>query len=109
MSIDNEISFEAAQQLAKEQAESLLRDYIESDVKILDKKFIERNEFWMFFRNTGLKFSPEASLPASAAYVVSKMGETRIVADLPDDEVGLKKLEDQLAEYFQKQMGKKKK
>jgi len=108
MSIDDQISFEKARQLAQTQAESILLGCIESDAKILDDKFIEYGEFWMFFRNRELKFSPEASLPASAAYVVSKTGETRIVADLLGDKVGLEKLTSQLAKYFQDKVKKQK-
>ncbi|MDR6523843.1 hypothetical protein J2789_006545 [Variovorax paradoxus] len=106
MSINNQISFEKARQLAKKQAESILLGCIESDAKVLDDKFIEYSEFWMFFRNRELEFSPEASLPASAAYVVSKTGETRIVADLLGDEAALEKLTSQLANYFQNQIKK---
>lgn len=97
------ISFDAARRLAKKQAKSLLSNYIgegEEFVDILEERFIENEECWMFFRNKNLKFPLEATLPASVAYVVSKEGEVRTTADFSDNPAEMKKLLDLLTEYF---------
>ena len=103
MSFAKSISFDTARRLAQEQAKSLLSNYIEEGeefIDILEERFVENEECWMFFRNKNLKFPLDATLPASAAYVVSKEGELRTTADFSDDPTEMKKLLDLLAEYL---------
>lgn len=103
MSLSESISFDVARRLAQEQAKSLLSNYFKGDkdfFDILDEKFIENEEFWMFFRNKNLKFPLDATLPASAAYVVSKKGEVRATADFSENPSEMKNLLDLLAQHF---------
>jgi hypothetical protein len=110
MSFKKPISIDVARRLAWEQARSLLLDYVEFDsqVDILEERFAESEECWMFFINKNLRFPPEATFPASAAYAVSKRGEVRTIADFSDNPPEMKKLLALLSEHFRVAHVKKK-
>ena len=109
MSFKKPISIDAARRLAWEQARSLLSDYVEFDSQVdIPEEFAESEECWMFFINKNLKFPPEATLPASAAYAVSKRGEVRTIADFSGNPPEMKKLLALLSEHFRVAHVKKK-
>lgn len=79
---NNRINLFDARQLAEKEARRMLGDKgIPVENNILDSNFIEEAEFWIFFRNKSSLYPPTMNLNASAAYLVSRSGNLRTVAD----------------------------
>ena len=85
MNTKSTISFEEAYLIALKQAESILSFYLKSaDIPVLTQHFMEAPYCWMFFRNKEIIIPKEHSL-ADGAYVVSKKGSFRHVADFSSE------------------------
>lgn len=89
---------------AKQQAEiEALRDIGNfreiGNEPVLDSRFLEVDNCWMFFQNKNI-IIPETAILRKAAYVFSKKGTGRSVADYSED---MKKAEEyllEMSEYF---------
>lgn len=96
------ISYSEARNIAEAEAHSLLAGYLseQSKIEILSENYLKADHCWMFFRRKDLIFPPEASFAASAAYVVSKRGTLRTVADLSFDSGKLHAYLQSISQYF---------
>ena len=99
----NEIVFDDARKIAEREAFDNLKCFMCSDVEgVLSDTFIEEKNCWMFFRNANIIIPPEGVLRGECAYVVSKFGEFRQVADLSFEQKKLKKYSINMSNYFER-------
>ncbi|MCJ8313597.1 MAG: hypothetical protein HRU38_15305 [Saccharospirillaceae bacterium] len=99
----NKILFDDARKIAEREAYFNLKYFMSSDVEgVLSDTFIEGKNCWMFFRNANIIIPPEGKLRGEWAYVISKFGETRQVADLSFDQKELNKYLIKMSNYFEK-------
>jgi hypothetical protein len=93
-------TFEQAHESAESAARSHLKHFLDDEsAPLLDERYLEAEHCWMFFRNKAIALPPEQSL-RTGAYVVSKRGNTRYIADFSEDPVMLEEYLVTMSNYF---------
>lgn len=92
-----EINLTEAQALAALEARAMLGI---QEAQVLSPEYAEAEGCWIFFRSRDLTFPSHMALASSAAYVVSKRGEVRVVADFLDSPDELSVLLSRLSDFF---------
>lgn len=94
------IDINQAKKIASEKAEPLLKKFIvNNNIPLLQDYFIEGDECWMFFMNKAITIPEEYSLN-KGAYVVSKKGAFRHIADFSDEPEKLQAYLKTMSKYF---------
>lgn len=99
-SISSLIDINTAKKIALEQASSLLRNVLlGNEIAILQDRYLEAEYCWMFFRNKEI-FIPEEQALADGAFVVSKKGAFRYIADFSSEPEKLQSYLETMSNYF---------
>jgi hypothetical protein len=86
------IDFDQARALAEETAKGCLQFLVQSDPKIwLREEHVEKPNCWLFMKSESLDFLPGCESSADCAFVVSKKGNVRVIADHHEDRPSLLK------------------
>lgn len=94
------ITFLDAKKIAEDMAKERVIDLVPSNFnRWLDEYYLEAESCWMFFRNREIIIHEERTL-VFGAYVVSKKGNARFIADFYDDKLRCEEYLLKMSNYF---------
>lgn len=96
------VNLAQARVIAESGAKSDLEDLVtDSSMPLLQDTFLEADHCWMFFRNKAIHIPAERSL-CDCAYVVSRKGSLRHIADFSENPERLQAYLQTMSDHFGK-------